>query len=375
MEAKCFSIKMVVFDLKFKRFKIDKIWVFFLFSKVFYMLFSLLVISRFTTLGDTFRYLDAGDGYLNPNFWYNSTSFMNTVSHSLSIILGPILANIPFVLISFIGIYYSVIRLKLSNKQLITVLTLLSLPSFGIWTSIASKEAVGVFFMGIILGFVVDVINGVPRRNSYLVLFSFYLCYIFKSQYLIGIIALLLFISISRTFSLKGSGNLILLGLFFISSFIVLYVFRHEINELSFLIPSHFTFDAGSTRENTIWVNDFDVFLNAPYGMFIAFFGPTLFEASSKLTHLFAYLESSLIVVVFLYAVAKLMTASITSNKLNAFYLGVFITVTFWILFVHYPFGALNPGSAIRYRSNFYGFLVVLFYFCYLKSYKKYFTK
>ena len=336
------------------------------------MFFALFLYSRFTSLGDTWRYIAGGDGYLSPSFLYNSTHLMDTLAYTFSLFLGSTFANFPFLIFSFYGIYYAVSRLQLSNNQLIVVLALLSLPSFGVWTSIASKEAMGVFFLGIILGFIIDVIKRNPNKNYMLVLFAFYLCAIFKPQYLVGVTALLTFIFTSRKFALKGPGKLVLLGLFFISSFTVLYLFRHQINDLSFVMPLHFSLDAGSTRENTIWVNEFDVFWNAPYGMLIGFFGPTISEALSKPSHFLAFLESAMIMGAFFYAVLKLVLISVNTGRLNIFYLGVFLSATLWLLFVQYPFGALNPGSAIRYRENFYAFLVILFYFAYVEVKRNY---
>lgn len=350
----------------------NNLWFYYFNVKFFYMFFALFVYANFTKLGDTPRYIYSAPSFFSANFFYNSTTMMDTVGHSLYIFLGPVLVHVPFILMSFFGIYYAVTRLHLKNKQLFYLLLLLSFPSFGIWTSIASKEAVGVFFLGIILGYIIDVIKRNPNKNYILVTLAFYLCAIFKPQYLIGFTALLNFVFLSRKFSLKGTGKLVLLGLFFASSFFVLYLFRDQINELSFILPAHFSLDAGSTRENTIWVNNFDVFLNAPYGMFIGFFGPTVSEALSKPTHLLAFLESSIILGVFLYALIKLSLITVKTGKLNVFYLGVFITATLWILFVHYPFGALNPGSAIRYRENFYAFLVILFYFSYIEVQRGY---
>lgn len=346
--------------------ELNKIWFAFALVKVAYMFLALFVFSKFTQLGDTFRYL-SGVTFGSDQWYKNSTHMMDNLAHSASILLGPVLANLPFALLSMFGIYYAVQRLCLNNNELIVLLVLLSFPSFGVWTSIASKEAMGVFYLGVILGFIIDVIKRNPKKNYLLVAFSFYLCVLFKPQYIIGILALLTFVFLSRKFSLKGTGKLILIGVFFAASFFVLYLFRHQINQLGFNMPVHFSLDAGSTRENTLWLNDFDVFWSAPYGMFIGFVGPTISEALSKPTHLIALLESSLILGVFLYAVLKLLLISLYTGKINVFFLGVFITPTLWILFVHYPFGALNPGSAIRYRGNFYAFLVILFYFGYIE--------
>jgi hypothetical protein len=260
--------------------KVNKTWLFFVLSKIGYMFAALFVYSRFTTLGDTNRYLHGP--VLSPREWiFNSTLMMDTMAGSFSLVLGPVLANLPFVFLSAFGVYYAVKRLQLQRGELTVLLLLLSFPSFGIWTSIASKEAVTTFFLGVILGFIIDILKGVKNRAYMLVFLAFYLCAVFKPQYLIAIFALASYVYISKRLSLKSIGKLFLFGLALFLSLLVLYVVRDEANELSFAIISHFDPDAASTRENNIWVYDFDVFWNAPYGMMIGFVGPTLSEALS----------------------------------------------------------------------------------------------
>lgn len=349
---------------------INSIWFFYAMVKIGYMFLALLVYARFTQLGDTHRYL-SGETFGSDAWFYNPTHMMDFFAHGFSIFLGPTLANLPFVFLSLYGTYYAVERLQLNKKELFYLLLLLSLPSFGVWTSIASKEAVGVFFLGVILGFLFDYIKG-NKKNYILAGLAFYLCAIFKPQYLIGIFASFVFVFMCKSFSLKSRGQSFIIFLFFVASFIALFVFRHQINELSFVMPMHFSLLAESTRENTIWVYDFDVFWNAPYGMFIGFFGPTVGEAISRPAHLLVFIESSMIVIIFSYALIEMGYISIRTRQLNVFHTGVFVTATLWILFVHYPFGVLNPGSAIRYRENFYAFLVILFYFWYIDVKRRY---
>jgi hypothetical protein len=198
-----------------------------------------------------------------------------------------------------------------------------------------------------------------------LLFIALYLCITFKPQYLIGILALFFFVFLSKKLFHNPFGKLFAIISFFILSFLVLYLFRSEINMLSYIMPAHFSQDAGSTRENTIWINDYDIFWNAPYGMFISFFGPTLDEALSKPTHLLAFIESFLIVTVFLYFLIKNFYYTYLTAMFNVYIFGLFVTVFFWILFVHYPFGALNSGSAIRYRENFFSFFMILFFYLY----------
>ena len=346
----------------------NNVWFLYFVSKLVYMFFALFIYSKLTTLGDVQAYINGSHG--TSGFLTNSTALMDLVAFSLSFFLGNVLVNLPFALLAFYGVFYAVSRLTLTKKQLICLLLILSFPSFGVWTSIVSKESVAVFFMGIILGNIIDYNEDKPASNKLLLFIALYLCITFKPQYLIGISALIFFIFLTKNFFQEPFGKLFILILFFISSFLVLYIFRNEINLLSFVMPAHFNKEAGSTRENFIWVDDYDVFWNAPYGMFISFFGPTFNEALSKPTHLLAFVESSLIILVFVYFVLKNFYYTYLTAKFNVYIFGLFITSFSWILFVHYPFGVLNPGSAIRYRENFFSFFVILFFYLYPLQFK-----
>lgn len=343
-------------------------WLIYAGLKFVYMLMALFVYSRFTKLGDTVRYLGAYGGYLNGDTLYNSTSMMDTVAHSFYLLLGPVFANLPFLLMSLYGLHYAISRMHLSNHQLRTLLLLLSMPSFCIWTSIASKESVAVFYMGIMLGYIFELLNKEKITNRAVVVLAFYLCAVFKPQYLAGVLSLLIFMQIYFRLRLGALGAIFLFVLFLASSGIAMYIFRFQISELSMVIPSHFSVDSGSTRDNDIWIEEFDIFWSAPYGMFISFFGPTLSEALSKPTHMFAFLESAVILAVFFYYSFLWVLVSIKRNEFYPFYVLLFGCCMLWLLFVSYPFGALNPGSAVRYRENFYSFLVILFFYSYFRA-------
>src|SRR5690606_34885176 len=127
------------------------------------------------------------------------THMMDFLAHTFSIIAGPVLANVPFVFLAVYGVYYSVERSGFTYNQRVKVLLFLSLPSFSIWSSIASKEAMAVFFMGIILGFFFEIINKVKVTNKALVVLCFYLCVIFKPQYIIGLMSVFTYIFMTRS--------------------------------------------------------------------------------------------------------------------------------------------------------------------------------
>ena len=126
--------------------KFNKYWFTYFIIKLFYMFFAIFVYSKLTTLGDTNMYLRGGADL--SSIFFSSTEMMKFLGGTFSSFLGSTMANLPFVILSFYGIYYSVSKITLTNKQLFIVLMLLSFPSFGVWTSICSKEAFGVFYMG-----------------------------------------------------------------------------------------------------------------------------------------------------------------------------------------------------------------------------------
>jgi len=345
-------------------FVVNKYWLSFFLIKVFYLFFGVLVYSKMTTLGDTSRWM-SGTIKLPDliDVLTFSTAMLDFLGGLSSYLFGTLLGNFPFMLLAFYGIYYSVSKLILTNKQLIFILALLSFPSFGVWSSVAGKEAVGVFYMGVILGYIIDLINRKRFGLKLIEIFSIYLLLIFKPQFSIAIFSLILYIVLANKLNLKSSGKVLLLIIQFAFGGVGLWVFKDAINEISFTIPAHFSLDAGSTRENTMWLNDYDIFLNAPYGMFIGFFGPTFSEVMNKPIQGIAFLESFVLVCLFFYMLAKHLMQSLLTSKINIYITALLFIGVFWILFAHYPFGALNAGSALRYRTNFYAFLIV-FIFC-----------
>lgn len=343
-----------------------KIWFGFIFFKFIYMIFAIGIVSKITILGDTFDYF-----YLNkPQFGtvlellLNSTNYMNIIGHNLYLIVGPYIANIPFIFLSVYGIYYPLKKIKHSNKQLFFLLGILSLPSFGIWTSICSKESIGVFFMGIILGYCIDIIEEKRIIPNLLELIAFFLLLIFKTQYFPAILSIILFTSLSNKFGLKKEGKTIFFFLTFITLLIVFYLVRDYAQTMAEELPRHFSMKSNSTRENTFWIQQYDIYYYAIKGMYISFMGPTINEALNNNMQLLVFFESYIILFFFIMFFIR----TFIKDKTNLYLLYLTIIPLVLILVAHYPFGIFNPGSAVRYRENFYGFLVIYFYFIFIKS-------
>ncbi len=135
----------------------------------------------------------------------------------------------------------------------------------------------------------------------------------------------------------------------------------------------HFDFDGSSTRDN-LWLKDNDFFYEAPRGMFVAFFGPTVSEMMHTPTHLIAGIESCILLMLFLILGSHFFYRLVYQYKLNVtLFFSYFIIIT-GIALLHYPFGIFNPGSAIRYRTNFL-FLFILLFLYLQKTYKHIYNK
>ncbi|MEC4727739.1 hypothetical protein HWQ46_19520 [Shewanella sp. D64] len=334
-----------------------RLWRAFVFLKVFYMLFGVFIYSRFTRLGDSDRYLDASLSF-SPKIFYSSTSLLDFI--------GSILGTVPFLghffacFISIYGISYLLKNIPLSYGMYIVVVLFMSLPTFGIWSSIYGKEAFTVFSLSVTLAYIVKFNYnqcGTPRPIE---LLAIYLLLLLKPQYFIALANLL-------TLSILWRANLHLVIKWIISCLIIfigillLYAFRDLIDHLSFVMITHFSTDANSTRDASfIWDSQYDVFKNAFYGMFIAFIGPTFEEGMNKPLQLIAFFESVLLIFILIGYFIKDLLLGFSKCKVNLASIFIILCFMTWLLFVHYPFGVLNPGSALRYRSGFLHVLIIV---------------
>lgn len=346
-------------------FRYNRFWATYLGIRVCYLLFTILVYSNFTSLGDTHRYLSAG---LNFSFtaFLNSTSFMEVVGGISGYFfrgLG-IFSNLPFTLYSFVIVRWTIQKLE-SYKYVPSCLLLfmISLPNFCIWTSLCSKEIFGLTFSAILGVLIVNFIKG-DYKIRFRDIIAIYLCLLFKPQYFPFIFQGLVYIYITGKWfrSLKSK---FFLGVFMLFlNLVFLYLISDIVNQYAGLMHIHFN-PTRSTREN-MFLADNDFFKLAPSGMFIAFWGPTFGEMLEKPTHLIAGIESFIMMCFFVFLAGKFIARFLCLWRVNVrLFFSYFIIVT-GICFIHYPFGIFNSGSAIRYRTNFIFLFILLFLYLYV---------
>ncbi len=344
--------------------KVSKFWFYYFLERVFYLFFDLYVYAKVSTLGDTSTYLAAGfNGMGNP--LTNSTSLMSSVGGLIGKLTFHIdaLSNLPFMLLSFCIVKWVIEKLNIRERigDSLTFI-LISLPNFCIWTSVLSKETVGLAFSAIFGVLFFNFFNG-NFKLGWRDLIATYLCLLFKPQYFPFIFAGLTYIYLChKIHNVKQQFSLAIFIIFI--TIYILVILQPIVDELALQMYAHFNFAGASTRDN-IFTAPGDFYRFAPWGMLQAFVGPNLNEIMHSPLNLLAAIESWFIVFVFLWLSKKAIIRLIYCGRLSPVpFFSIFIT-TIGILFIHYPFGIFNPGSAIRYRTNFLFLFIILFVYLY----------
>ena len=327
-------------------------------------LFSLFVISKITILGDYRRYI-LGDPKLvirtdGLHFILNSTSLTEFLVGSMRKICleNEIITSLIFNVIGSFGIIYF-LKSILWNR---IVCFLLFAPSFLIWSSYPSKELLVVLAAGLIMGNLVKLYEEKKRvkKDKILFILGLFLMYIYKKQYLICILFLVIYIRLRK--KIKFNLRIVIYLSYFILLISVFYLYRDKIDFLLKDFHLHFDYGSKETERNLfIFREKYGFFKNMIYGMFISFFGPSLFEIKQGGLKLLAFIESLVIIGSVIYSTIKMKKKSL--EQFFLFFNGVFL-----LLLPQYPFGIFNSGSAIRYRANLYIIFLGMLYIFILKK-------
>lgn len=312
------------------------------------------VIAQLTTLSDTSGYQLLGasqlallleNGRLDTNIYMqqNADLFIKILSAIFNIATGgnAILINICFQTVAFAGLVYFL--LGLAPRARLAVLLLAATPSFTVWTSIASKEAIVVCATGIVLRYVVDMYYNRDSLKIWHVV-AMLVVYVFKPHFVPAYIFVIGTSKLARY--VREPASLALLG--GTASLGVLYLLRNQVDSFVLMVSGWMAAEEGnSNRSANFLVHQYDVFARAPEGMLRSFMGPTIDEATDGLLHAVSYAESAAIIAILLVFIAwRLPRMPVYSATVSLFTL-------FWILFATYPLGLSNPGTAIRYRTDY----------------------
>jgi hypothetical protein len=219
---------------------------------------------------------------------------------------------------------------------------------------VASKESIFIFALGFICAYVSNIYKGKDKFNfSYLL--AFYIILIFKEHYIIAI----LLIIINSKLSLKwiARDKTWIATILPLLSLIPLYLFREYLGDLSLQLYNHFDTETARSTRSEFFITESDIFDKAFQGMLIAFIGPTLSEVLTNHSPLFvvSFIESMLILT---YLTWRIL---FNLEKISLERYTIALSSILWLMFAAYPLSILNPGSAIRYRTNYFLIIVLVF--------------
>jgi len=317
-----------------------------------YSVVGQVVVLRLTGIPDTTgyqaftlgRFFDSGPTFEAAMLMeYNATLMTRFVAACFSQIFGgnAILMNIGFHSIAFVGLVYFLRGLE--PKTRVFMLLLVMTPSFSLWSSIVSKEAIVVFLVAVLARYVVDIYNN-RDRFTVLQLAALGILYMFKPHFIPAILfvagtsKIAHYIREPATFALlAGTATL---GL--------LYVMRDTVDTFSRLVSVWvFSETGGSQRSVPLISEQYDFFTKAPQGMFRAFVGPTFSEASAGILQMLSLLESACILAV----LAVFVTWNLLRIPVYSAIIALF--TVFWTMLANYSLGVANAGTAIRYRTDY----------------------
>lgn len=261
-----------------------------------------------------------------------------------------ILIHIGFQAIAFWGIVLFLRSVRPGPRAFLAVL--LMFPSFTVWTSIASKEAIVVFLVAILAKHVVDLFEGRYRSVAHhvcvlapaaLLLFLFKPHFLAAVIFMIGVSKLAKYVRHPATFALACS----------VASLGLLFVLRDAVDTyVRARFRGIYAEPGNIQRGPPFLIDQYDTFLRAPAGMLRSFVGPTLTEATDGVLQMVTFVESvTLVVILALYVLPRLPRTPVFMAILSCF-------TVFWILFATYPLGVANAGTAVRYRADY--LLIVL---------------
>lgn len=360
----------------------EQLIAFLFFYRILMAFLAEFVIAKFTILGDVGAFL-----YGEPYEKYGTLSMMIDkfgfqlffmkdalgvfiISALHSILRLRVLTFCACSAIGYVGIRKFLLAAKSESRSFLFLVLLCYFPSFNIWSSIAGKECLVVFGMGILCAELIKLYKKEPFKPSVLFFIALWLVMALKKPYIPFVLITFGYVVLCRCVKLPYKWDVAILVGLLAAVVVGIYLLRYQIDEYSFYAQDVFRVSARSTRDH-VFIEQFDFFKKMPYLLPLAFWGPTWAECTTSPLHLFSFIESGIII---LMAVIMLWGFPVRLIQQFRQYYQWFLLgciSVFLLLFVQYGQGIINPGAGIRYRTNIYLPVIAFVYiYGYLKEQK-----
>ncbi|MCT7975684.1 hypothetical protein [Laspinema olomoucense] len=335
--------------------------------KVFGTLFAVFIYSRFTSLGDSERYLSAELDF-SVKALTNRTHLTELFFALQTQIFPDIIASlIPSVILGYVIYYVFFMQYKYLEKKIFW--TCILLPHFVVWSSAAGKEVIAITAFMLVVKSCVDIaLYNRPKPAQTLI--GLLVGLLMRPHYFIPYFFLLISTYLSHNIKM-GKFAKLSLGLWLVSlggflglcAVVLTGTYKYWIDFLDYVMymsKAYFlAFDAGSNRWDISWSALPDFFKNLWWGMPASIIGPTIAESLKRPIFLPILMEGLLSFYLIFYLLLRLLKLSKKEAQYRAIIIFCFVPALILAFTIHYPFGLFNPGSAVRYKQS----LTPLFYF------------
>lgn len=322
-----------------------------IFIKICGIYFATQIFSSYTPLVDSQRYLSGL--YTGENGY--RTTIVQWLATSLSQFGGHYFAHFIFSLISVSGLIYYYLT---GGQRYLMLLTLVP-PSIFVWSSIVGKEAIFCGGVGLTLVIWSSYTIRPLRYYEYLVLTtSLIVCFLFRPHYAVAILWLY-----TASFGIKNFKKKTAIILTILYTVILILVYLLIWNELLFRGYSGIESAARSSRFEYFGIlpngeahhASFMLFKEyIPLGMIIGIVGPLPMEVFKRIEFLPFFIEGIAILlsplIIYYWAISNKL---LENTNIKIYFISCFAPAIFFLMLIHAPFGILNPGTAIRWRTNF----------------------
>lgn len=272
--------------------------------------------------------------------------------------------------IGYVGIRRFLLAARTESRSFLLLVLLCYFPSFNIWSSIAGKECLVVFGMGILCAELIKLYKKEPFKPSVLFFIALWLVMVLKKPYIPFVLVTFGYVVFRRCVNIPYRWDVAMLLGLMAAVAVGMYLLRYQLDDYAFYAQQVPRVSARSTRGH-LFIEQFDFFKKMPYLLPLAFWGPTWAECSTSMLHLFSFIESGIIIVIAVIMLWGFPVDLIRQfrNYYQWFLLGC--SSVFLLLVVQYGQGIINPGAGIRYRTNIYLPVIAFVYiYRYLKEQK-----
>lgn len=332
--------------------KIKKVCVFMYLYRIFWMFFSLKIISKITVLGDYERYSNKNFYDVIKKIELENTFVTEMIFSFVKLIFknNILLVNLLFCILSTYSILFLLKRFNYKKE----ILLLLLFPSFNIWSSYISKEILYVILISFFLSLYIDSLMNLKfsKTKKILFVFLFISILIMKKQYSVFWVLILEYLVLKKKFRVKLNNINYIYIVQTIIFIIIIYIFKNRID--LFFRNFYLNFHSGNSSRNLDFFHEkYGFFKHIIYGIYISIQGVEIKELFDKnIIKIVSFLESTVILCYLIYTFFK-------KKLINKFY---YLFPILNVLIIQYPFAIFNSGAAIRYRTNIYIILIILPY-------------